>query len=73
MGKDFLVQCNNPKAFDETIMQLGAASLVMGHGQGGYMQQDGYFVMRVFNNEGYIKFAVEHQGYGKVIKEIPLT
>jgi len=67
---DFLVECRNPEAFDKTIQELGAAALIDGGNKGNYVKKDGYYVMRVFANKGFIKFAIENQGYGKVIKEL---
>ena len=67
---DFLIECGNPEAFDRTINQLGAAALVENGGKGQYLQKDGYYVMRVFGDAGFLKFSIQHQGYGKVIKEL---
>ena len=67
---DFLIECANPEAFDQTVQQLGTAVLMDGGTKGHYIQKDGYYVMRVFGNPGYIKFAIEHQGYGKIIKQL---
>ena len=67
---DFLIQCDNPEAFDRTVQQLGAAALIDGGEKGKYVQKDGYYVMRVFGDAGFLKFAIENQGYGKVIKEL---
>ncbi len=33
-------------------------------------KRDGYYVMRVFGDSGFITFAIQNQGYGKVKKEI---
>ena len=66
--KNFLIECSNPKAFDRTINQLGWAALVENNGE--YLKKDGYYVMRVFGDPGFIKFAIQNQGYGKIIKEI---
>lgn len=68
---DFLIQCGNPEAFDRTINSLGAAALVENGGKGQYLQKDDYYVMRVFGDAGFLKFAIENQGYGKVVKELP--
>jgi len=67
---DFLVECMNPEAFDKTINQLGAAALVESGGKGQYLMKDGYYVMRVFGDAGFIKFAIGNQGYGKIIEEL---
>jgi hypothetical protein len=66
---DFLIECRNPHVFDKTINSLGAAALIE-NSPGDYMMRDGYYIMRVFGDPGYIKFAITHQGYGKIIKEI---
>jgi len=66
---DFLVQCDNPEAFDKTIQSLGSAVLMDGGNKGDYLQKDGYYIMRVFGDAGFLKFAIESQGYGKIIKE----
>lgn len=67
---DFLIECGNPEVFDKTIQQLGTAVLMDGGNKGEYVKQDGYYIMRVFGNAGFLKFSIENQGYGKVIKEL---
>lgn len=67
---DFLVECRNPKSFDQTIQQLGAAVLINGGNEDNYIKKNGYYIMRVFGNAGFLKFAIENQGYGKVIKQL---
>ena len=67
---DFLIECGNPKAFDETIQQLGSAVLINGGNKDNYTKKEGYYVMRVFHNPGFLKFAIENQGYGKIIKQL---
>jgi len=68
-AKDILVECGNPEALDKTVQHFGAA--VVGGGMpGGYVKKDGYYVVRVFGNVGFVKFAIENQGYGKVIREL---
>ena len=67
---DFLIECENPESFDRTINQLGAAALVENGGKGQYLKKEGYYVMRVFGNAGFLKFSIQNQGYGKIIKEL---
>ena len=67
---DFLVECKNPKAFDQTIQQLGAAALINSGNEDNYTKKDGYYIMRVFGDAGFLRFAIENQGYGKVIKKL---
>jgi len=64
---DFLVECNNPKALDTTLNQMGAALI---EDEGSYFKKDGYYVMRVFGDPGFIKFAVTNQGYCKIVEEL---
>jgi hypothetical protein len=70
---DYLVQCGNPESFDKTIQQLGSAVLIDGGTKGNYIQKDGYYVMRVFGEPDFLKFAIEAQGYGKIVKQLDDT
>lgn len=66
---DYLVTgFSNPEAMDRTLNGLGPAVLI--GGPGNYEKREGCYVMRVFGNPGYIEFAVEHQGYCKIVKRI---
>lgn len=68
---DFLIECNDPQAFDSIVQTLGTAVLYDGGTPGNYVKQDGYYIMRIFGDPGFIKFAISNQGYGKIIKELP--
>ena len=75
MGKeavDIIVETPNPEALDRTLQQLpGCFAVVVGGGMpGGYVKRDGGYVVRCFKGLDFLKFAVSHQGYGKVIKEL---
>jgi hypothetical protein len=59
---DFLVRTGNPDALDETVQQLGAAVVVDGSWDG-----DTCTVRVLAGDPGYIKFAIDHQGYGEVL------
>ena len=67
---DFLIECVNPEGFNRIIQQLGAAVLIDGGVEGSYLKKDGYYVMRVFGDPGFLKFSIETQGYGKLVKEL---
>lgn len=69
MPTDYLVDCANPEAFDKIINSWGAV-LCDGGNKGKYIQQEGHYIMRIMGNEGFIKFAIENQGYGKIIKKL---
>ncbi|MCX6216523.1 hypothetical protein [Spirosoma sp.] len=68
---NLLIDCPNPDAFNKTVQALGAAALVE-NGNLGYLMLNGYYVLQVYNNVGWIRFAIEQQGYGKVIGEAAL-
>ena len=55
----------NPEGLDNTLHQMGA-SLIKPPGQD-YTQEGGCYVMRVFGDPGFLKFACEHQGYCKIV------
>jgi hypothetical protein len=66
---DLLVETHNPQRLDETLNQFGAV-LIGGGMPGGYVKHEGYYVARVFGNVGFIKFMLDSQGYGRVIREL---
>lgn len=66
---DFLIGCDNPELFDKTIQNMGAAALVQQGDE--YIRREGCYVMRVFGDPGFLKFAIKNQGYGNIIKELP--
>jgi hypothetical protein len=69
MPTDYLVDCADPSMFDNTIQKLGTAMLFDGGNKGDYKKVDGYYLMRVYANEGYIEFAIKNQGYGTIVKK----
>lgn len=70
---DFLIECGNPEAFDRTINSMNAV-LYDGGNKGNYIKsEEGYYTMRVYGDPGYIKFAIQTQGYGKIIKELAVS
>jgi hypothetical protein len=64
---DILVRTANPGMLDQTVQQLGRAAVV---GAPDYVQVDGCYVVRVFGDPGFIKFAITRQGYGEVVREL---
>jgi len=69
---DVLVDAKDPMALDATLRQLpGCMAAVVGAGMdGGPKRVDGYCVVRVFAGLGFFEFALERQGYGKVIRRL---
>lgn len=64
---EILVDTHNPESLDRTVQAFGAA--VVGGGMpGGYVQRDGHYVVRCFGDPGFVKFAIQSQGYGTVIE-----
>lgn len=70
---DFLVECGNTEAFDKTINSMNAV-LYDGGNKGDYKKdENGYYTMRVYGDPGFLKFAIQNQGYGKIIKELTVS
>jgi hypothetical protein len=66
---DILVRTANPELLDRTVQQLGPA-VVFQDAHADYVQVDGCYVVRVFGDPGYIKFAITNQGYGEVVRDL---
>ncbi len=69
---DLLVESKAPEALDRTIQALsGTEAYLLRYGngpQGEYQQYSpNVYIARVLGDIGYFKFAVEHQGYCKVV------
>jgi hypothetical protein len=64
---DILVKTASPELLDRTVQQLGPAAVV---GAPDYVKVDGCYVVRVFGDPGFIKFAITSQGYGEVVREL---
>ncbi len=67
MKCDFLVDTKNPKALDATLQQFAAVLIGGPH----FITHDGHYVVRAFGDAGFVRFAIEHQGYAKVIGDAP--
>jgi hypothetical protein len=73
MATDFLVDTPNPAAVDQTLQQLpmGGAVLIQDNAaEDGYLRRSGHYVMRVFRDPGFVKFACEQQGYCKIVAQL---
>ena len=66
---DILVRTADPGLLDRTVQQLGPAIVIRGVAAP-YMQVDGCYIVRVFGDPGFIKFAITNQGYGEVVREL---
>jgi hypothetical protein len=67
MKGDFLVETNNPQALDTTLQQLGAVLI----GRPDFVRYGSAYVVRTIGDSSFVRFAVEHQGYAKVIGDAP--
>lgn len=67
MKGDFLVDTPNPKAVDVVLHQLGAVLI----GGPNFIVHEGHYVVRPFANPDFVRFAVDHQGYAKVVGDPP--
>lgn len=69
---DFLVETGNPERLDDTFQQLPMMrAFVVGRGvPGGIVEREGGYVVRVFGDTGFFKFACEQQGYCRIIKQL---
>ena len=61
-----IVETRAPKELDDIVQSLGPAAVVDGSWDGTTAR------VRVFGNPGFIKFALDSQGYAKVIGEEPI-
>jgi hypothetical protein len=67
--KELLVETKNPAALDQTLQQLGG---VVGQNPDGSYTADenGYYSVRAMSGDiGFLRFAMERQGYAKVVGE----
>ena len=68
---DFLVTSHivggklNPEALDQTLNQMGAALIKIPGAS--YSQENGCYIMRVFGDPDFIKFACQNQGYCMIV------
>lgn len=72
---DLLVEYDgDPAALDEVVQSLGPAVLGQGADAPGYMKRDGYYVVRVFGDPGFVRFALTNQGYvRRIVREEPAS
>lgn len=68
---DFLVDVGGPEALQQTLDQMGwiNASLVQDD-RGNYIQIEGHYVVRVEGDQGFFRYAVEKQGYCRIVRQI---
>ena len=63
--QELIVSVQNPEILDQTVQQFG--SVVVQDARSDYSKKDGNYVVRCFGNADFVKFAIENQGYGKVV------
>ena len=68
---DILIEAGNPEQLDRDVQALpGCIAAVVGGPSGPFIQIDGAYVVRCFAGKEPLKFMVEHQGYGHVVREL---
>jgi hypothetical protein len=69
---DFLVDTGSPELLDDTLHQIpNMHAVVLGRGtSSGVIIIEGYYVVRVLGDTGWFRFAVEGQGYCKIIRQL---
>lgn len=60
-----LVKTESPEALDATLLQMSA--YLARDNQNAFITENGAYVVLSIGSIGYIKFAIENQGYGEVI------
>ena len=61
--EEFRVRTENPEALDATIQQIGPCVVVAGSFDGEFC------TVRAFSGcAGFVRFAIEHQGYGEIVE-----
>ncbi len=66
--EDIKIKVGNPAAFEKTVQSLGTCALLQ-NADGSYVvDADGHYTLRIFENSGFIKFAITNQGYGTIVQ-----
>jgi len=67
--KELIVEVGNPKALDDTLNQIGG--VVCQSADGSYRaDENGHYAVRALAGDtGFLKMAIEMQGYAKIIHE----
>lgn len=67
--KELLVDTEHPDQLDRAVQPYSA--VVVGGGMlGGYIKYDGHYVVRCFEGAKLVKFVIENQRYGKIVREM---
>lgn len=68
---DILVEAADPADLDRTVQALpGCIAAVNGGPDGPFPKVDGAYVVRCFAGKEFLKFAIDQQGYGRVVREL---
>lgn len=67
-GEYSKVTIDGKPAFDKTVQSLGACALLQ-KADGSYeTDAEGNYTLWIFENAGFIKFAITNQGYGTIVQ-----
>jgi hypothetical protein len=70
---DLIVKVSNPASLDATVQKLGAAAVHQDSPDCYVSYGVDLYAVRCFGCADYIAFAIDHQGYGKVIHRRPIA
>jgi predicted phage terminase large subunit-like protein len=71
ISTDFVVEVQNAELLDRTLRALPQAhAFVLGGGEHIVRTPDGYVIVRVHGDPGFFKFAVERQGYCRIVQQL---
>ena len=66
---DILIEAADPAVLDADVQALpGCVAVVLGAPD--YRRHEGAWVVRCFAGAPALKFMLEHQGYGKVVRDL---
>lgn len=66
--KELLVKVGNPQVLDRTLNSIGG--VVGQNSDGSYFQENNCYIVRAVSGDiGFLKFAIQSQGYAKIIQE----
>lgn len=71
VATDYLVDSNNPKALDSTLLSFPIGPVALVGGGENPIIKDGHYVMRIFGkSHEFVVKAIEQQGYCTIIRKL---
>ena len=66
MTEEIYIETKNPEMLDQTIQHFGG--ILEQEPSGDYVNYDGAYKARCLGDINFLKFAIENQGYGRIVK-----